>query len=443
MNTIFKDFFSWRKTFLFSATFLLGVTLFSSCKKVESELGKGVQSLDDELGIRKTDTFSLITYTKFQDSVRTDEKGFLALGSYIDPVFGQVTTGFASQLRLQGENPNFGTLHIEGLEVDSVVLSLDYSGSYGTMEAQTFEVYKLNTSIDIDDSLYNFSPVDYDPINLVEMGAGTITPNVEDSVLVGTSMKEAQLRIRLDKSFGEDMINATSAGHLNTDQDFISYFPGVYVTSNSTLSTGEGAIFTFNVIDLDTKITIYYHDDDDPEKEFYFRFGRTSNNDIGYFNKTTFDNTSTAVYHQYENDSTLGMNSFYAQSGLLEARVYVPFFTDLSGKNIAINKADLVLPFEHFDGDPYEPPSSLLIFADDNGTNEVITTDIAEYDGNARNYSVDLTWHMQRVQTGEVTNKEFLLVPNNFFVGANRVILNGPNTANKEKPKMVITYTEY
>ena len=151
----------------------------------------------------------------------------------------------------------------------------------------------------------------------------------------------------------------------------------------------------------------------------------------------------TEVYNQYENDSTTGQETFYLQSGKVEPRVFLPTLTNLSGKNIAINKADLVLPVQYFTGSSYVPSNILYVYADNNGQNEVITTDIAEYDDVNKNYSIDLTYHIQRVQTGEVTNKELLFSSNTFFTTVQRTILNGANSSLKERPKLIVTYTEY
>jgi hypothetical protein len=102
-----------------------------------------------------------------------------------------------------------------------------------------------------------------------------------------------------------------------------------------------------------------------------------------------------------------------------------------------------VLPVQYFSGSAYNPPPILYVYGDNNGENEIITTDIAEYDDVNKNYSVDLTWHLQRVQTGEVTNKELLFSSNTFFTTVERTILNGANSTLKDRPKLVVTYTEY
>lgn len=439
MNRFFKNNFNKRRVAVLSATFLLASLINVSCKKVESTIGQGVQSDSDQLGLKKTDTFSIITYSKLTDSVRSDERGVVMLGSYYDPVFGQVNSSFATQLNLQANNPNFGTLGVDGLTVDSIVLSLDLASGYGEMDPQTIKVHRLNTTIDPDDSLYTFSDADYDPTDLVMAGHGLVTPSLTDSVFVGDAFVRPQIRVRLDNALGEEFINETANSNLLDDASFISYFPGIYVTTENTQSPGEGAVFVFNIGGVDTKITLYYHDDVTENGEFGFVFAK----DIGHFNKIEYMNTSTEVYNQYENDTTTGQQLYYLQSGLVEPRVFFPTFTSLMGQNIAINKADLIMPVQYFEGSPYTPPSVLYVYADDNGENEIITTDVADFDAVNKNYSVDLTYHMQRVQTGEVTNKELLFSSNTFFSSLQRTIFNGANSSLKERPKLVVTYTEY
>lgn len=71
-----------------------------SCKKKQYQLGADVVDSNTILNGVSIDTFSLNTYTIEEDSVISDNPANVVLGSYSDPIFGDYSASFYTQLRL-------------------------------------------------------------------------------------------------------------------------------------------------------------------------------------------------------------------------------------------------------------------------------------------------------------------------------------------------------
>jgi len=133
---------------------LLLITILFSCRKT-NDFGLEVQPNQDLLSVNQTDSTSIITYSVLEDSLKTDElSGPNLLGSYIDPYFGSLNSSVYTQIRLESSydfRPS-GTLTLDSLIVDSVILYLAMDGYYGNLGSQTFEVFQLSEDLHLDSS---------------------------------------------------------------------------------------------------------------------------------------------------------------------------------------------------------------------------------------------------------------------------------------------------
>lgn len=164
--------FKWRKDFVLSATFLLILSIFIvSCKKQRSGLGSDVIDQNELLNSGGVDTFSLITYTEYTDSILSDNPRFGLLGIYNDPEFGTFDAGIYTQIKLSGTSPTFN--NIGDIVVDSFILALEFGGHYGTPANQTFEVYELDEVMHLDSNYYTDDELTLKPGNWVKPGAET------------------------------------------------------------------------------------------------------------------------------------------------------------------------------------------------------------------------------------------------------------------------------
>ena len=189
-----------------------------------------------------------------EDSLRSDETSALLLGTIkSDYIFGESRADFATQFQLPFNNVDVGSS--DTLTVDSVILSLSYAGIYGENN-QLFDitVNELSESIFKDSVYYSNQEITFD-VNTVY--SQTTIVNTEDSVMVGGEMKAPHLRLKLDNSLGEIILDASGTADLQDNVQFVAFFKGLYLEAIETTFSG-GAIIYFSPSAVNTKLTIYY-----------------------------------------------------------------------------------------------------------------------------------------------------------------------------------------
>jgi len=438
-----KSLKNWRTVSKLSATFLLSIALLTSCKKEDSAVGAGINP--NGLNILVTDTFTVKTYSEVVDTITTDETSVSLLGAYNDPEFGIVDCGIATQIRLSSESPNFGTV----TSVDSVVLSFAFGSIkyYGNVSDMTFEVFEISDDLVRDNQdYYAFSPINTVGPNLVRTGTETITPKPYTDVIVGNDTLAPQLRLNLETSFGQTLID--NASQMTTNTSFISYFKGLYikVTGSSTLASAEGSISYLSLESALSKMVLYYTNDVSDNKTFTFNINSKS----ARFNKIDFDRSGTDVQNVLDNPEN-GTEKFYMQSSSIRAIVEIPYILDLyKDKKRIINKAMLIVPVQDFQPDVFDPTVSLFIAKKQSNLVSDVTLDypnfnsFVTYDENKKEFRFLLTREIQAILNGERENTGFRIYPGSFFGSSiERIIFSGANSSSKHKTRLEITYTEY
>jgi hypothetical protein len=437
-----KHIFSKEKRLIVAAIFLFsGLIFVSSCKKVESDLGVDVLPSTDQLGL-EVDTLELNTYSVLEDSLRSDEFSSNMLGSYNDPVFGKTKASVYTQVRLS-VIPTFTDL--ANTVVDSVILSLNISGHYGNQDEQTFEVYEITEDIYRDTNYYTNSIINNNGLNLVKPGYGTFTASATNSPVIDGETLDPQIRLRLNESFGDMILNSDS---LTSDAIFGEFFKGIYITvDNPSQATGTGGVYNLDMEHNDTKITIYYHNSTDT-----LDFEMPINDKCARFTHMEHDYTGTKVEQQLA-DSTLGYEFYYVQAGQgLVANITIPGLMNLSADGkIIINHAKLYLPAQYYTTDPFAPPTRLIAYGlNDEGeiyTMPDFNLGVSIYGGNYddanKSCSFNIIRYIQDVVNGEVSNNPIRIAPTASVVSANRIVLSGKNSPNREKPYLIVYYTKY
>lgn len=427
---------SWRRIFTFSALLFITTFTFIACKKVDSQLGANALDSADLLHSTQVDTFSLITYTAVSDSIITSKPAYSLLGSYRDPKFGSFNAGFYTQLRLSSLSPNFGDLST--ITVDSLVLGLRYTGYYGNLNPQTVEVFQLTESISIDSSYYAFTTKSHSTTDLVESGYSTFTPNLSGKTVIGTDTVPKQLRIRLKNSLAMQLLTeANSSGtNFSSNENFLTYFKGMHVrVNNPTQATGDGGVFYFDIYDPLSKMTIYY-----TQGGVKKRFDFLINSSCANFNHVEVDNAGTNVQAVIDSPG-LGQKEFYAQCMKTRAVIKMPTVTDLP-KNAVIHKAQINLPIQYQTGSKYAPSPDLSASIMVNNKLSGIGV-FGLYNSTTKQYTIDARNYMQALLTGKVTTDELIVSPRLYIISADRIVFNGPQSVNKNKPQLIITYTQF
>lgn len=257
---------------LFGAIISGIVFSFASCKKINAstELGRGllppldnVTTFDTSLTVEAYNGLFTLGGTDplLEDSTYSYYFDEQFLGRITnDPLFGNTDARMFLELKPPSYKFFFHNTP-DSLHIDSVVLVLDYVETYGDSTVpQTVNVYEIDQSSDfILDTSYFVRKNDFTYSNL--LGGRTFRPEeLNDSVKVYDDTTARQLRIRLSDAFGQRLLMYDTLGGVtdaySSDSLFRTKFKGFALQS----FTGN-AIMGFNLQGDNTKLAIYYKDD--------------------------------------------------------------------------------------------------------------------------------------------------------------------------------------
>lgn len=429
----------------------LVVLTLTYCKKEDNFIGSELQK--EDLGVNQLTNFNIITYTTEADSLRADELSTATLGSMNDPQVGKTESSFYTQLRLPVDNVDFaGSGSLTDIVLDSVVLTLEYSDHYGSLDAQSFEVMEITEDMFIDSAYYNGKSFLANPTNLILPGSRVQVPDPSSSVFTATDSFPAQLRLKLDNSFGQKIINESGNSALSDNDNFLQFLKGIEVkVNNPGQATNQGAILSFNLISLNSAVTLYYRDTASKDT---LTFNLLMNTNCARVNKNTHDYTGTVVANQLA-DSTLGATSVFVQ-GLqgLKTEINLTDVMRLKDSNIIINKAVLKLPVDNTAGNDFDPIEQLLIIRNESEL-KYLLLDQTMFAGQAgldnvggqwneddSQYEFTITRYLNNLLNGNFPNNRLTLETISAMVTPNRTVFYGHNSV-VQKPMLTITYTKY
>ncbi|MFM8432967.1 MAG: DUF4270 domain-containing protein [Bacteroidota bacterium] len=418
------------------ARFLLFITLTASCFtacKDPDELGLEVLPGSDQLNLKSTDTITILTRTVREDTLRSDELSTQLVGSYIDPDFGIAEAVAYSQVLLQG-TPNFSAHAV----TDSLVLRLFYKGYYGdTNTQQMFYVHRLTEDMSIDSVYYSNRSFNFDNVPL---GTLAFDPRPNTRVVVDSDTVAPQIRIRLSQVLADSIIALNGSEELSTNEDWIKYFKGIRLSTNTATVPGKGCISYFDL--FNSRLTLYYRDTVGLSKSYTFALTGAKSN------KFMHDFTGTqAERHLLDSSYTDSLISIQAMAGL-KTRFDFPYLDNLKDNgNILVNRAELKVTLKSGTFNSFPAPSSLLIVAIDSaGTGTYFPADYFE-SGNffggglsGQTYTFNLTRQIGRILSGQAGNYGFYLVVSGSSIQASRAILGSGENATYPM-KLNIYYT--
>ncbi|MDZ4823060.1 MAG: DUF4270 domain-containing protein [Flavobacteriales bacterium] len=408
-------------------SFLAVVVFAVACKRPETDLGLELQPEGDLLNAYYTDTTTLWVSTVREDTLRTDELSTQMLGNYADDIFGQTLAGIYTQIRLSGSSVEFPEFY----EVDSVILSLAYSGrAYGKLFPQYFEVYEMTEDIYLDSTYYSdHAPAINNTVNLVEPGFEINELNLFDFLPSGDDSLVPQLQLRLKNSLAQKFFD-TDAANLADNEFFLQFFKGLHIRSASA----NGAVVNFDLTQSASKLTVYYRDTVELDTTSYsFVMGDLA---------ARFTN----IQHSYVGSELAGLTpenpldgsiSSYVQAGAsAKTKIELPFldqYNVLEGRTI--NKAELIVPVEDNYNSRLPVPSQLFVLGKNDEDENIILPDqvTASHDidgiymADTLEYRFNITRWVQQVLNGEISNNGLQLVSNSAGVSINRVELHGPD----------------
>jgi len=348
-----------------------GFLFLASCEEEPTFIGKGILPSSDFVSVLSTDTFKVLSYTKYDYPLRTEAQTAPYIGTYYDPYFGTIRSEFVSQVRLESQ-------WIDGdYLVDSVKLVLRIlSVSGSTTPAKQLRISEIDNVLYVDSLYYSNSTVDTTgfgiTVDLPELRTDSIN-------IVG---------INLPPSFGEYLIRDQEKLFYGTGtEDFRNYFKGVYIRILSA-SDSDPLLIGLNISqaailgDYSDYFIVYMRKKDDNASTYNFRFLLDPTKENACFSKVQHDYTTASPVKEFSdlvNKPVLDSLSYVQGLNGVYTKLIIPGLelmkNDTSTSNTAINKATLYLPV-HYDGEGYTnttlPDNIFLRYYNSSGVKQLI-----------------------------------------------------------------------
>lgn len=320
-------------------TYILLILLTWSCTKIDTtSLGGNLLPPVDNIHTFDT-TLTVIANnfdSSFCDSVyRTDlhAVGFIPN----DPYFGKTTANMYFELKPQSFPFIFPAAAKDSLLLDSAILALHYTSSYGdTLAAQKFLVYKLDDQFKADTTYTTCNVFNYNTSNLI--GQQTFIPaRLSDSVHARNEDSKSQLRIRLSDDFANGFI-LDSSEIFKSDTTFKLYFKGFALIADQIF--GGNAINYFDLGNADTRLSFYLRSSLNGVKDttrIDFPFTYLSGEANSVIRERGTSEITNNLTHPPAGDSIL----YVQTSPGSYAELKIPGLTGLS--NRVINRAELIV----------------------------------------------------------------------------------------------------
>ncbi|MDG1477813.1 MAG: DUF4270 family protein [Vicingaceae bacterium] len=423
-----------QKGFLLSALFLISV-LFS-CKKD----GKISPDFDNgNLSIIYTDTFSIQSTVEKDDPSQTDLIPFQLLGVYNDPVFGVRSSSIYTNVGLTGAT-DFG----DSLTVDSLVLSLTVSQSYGDASSSiTANVFELSSPLS--SSTSHFSNT-YSSVKNVLLGSRSFTPS---------TMVDSELRIVITDT---SLLGPIQRDSFYVDNnEFYTKLSGLHIVTSDTaggspvINTNSGAFALFNFSSSASKLSIYYRNgnaSDAPSKVEDL----TLDSRVKTYSRFINDYSGTDVEKHLNNDPSKNTNRIYVSDMEgTRTKIEIPYIKNLADQGqISINKAEMTFTIETGTDDAPNNVLEALTLSGINSNGDAYNLiDESEgdehfggtYNSTSKTISFNITRHIHEIINGTITDYGMYLTPNAAIVVPNRAVFNSENSPTF-KTKLEITYSK-
>jgi len=417
----------------------------SSCQEPDG-IGLDVLPEGEEVSIAWIDTFTIEARTVLYDSVPTSGLNTYLIGDFGDPIFGRVQSELFMQFKLPSTTLDFGGDAV----IDSIILNLAYSGSYGSTDklkgTMTFGVFELDESLRLtstaDSAYYSTASHAVVPSPLATF---QFRPDLFANVVSGSDTLPPSLRIPLDNSLGSRIL---SSGNLASNDVFLTEFKGLNIKPvDPSMSSGFGSILYFNIASQYSWVKMYYHNADADSLSVNFITGNAD----GVHTAFSHDYAPTMIESAVADSTVTGAQRLYIQSMAgVRMKIELPHLRELNNLGaVAINKAELIVPLDESVVAEFGVPNSLQITAIDSNGSPVFPVDFFEgsdyyggvYDSEKKQYVFNIARHLQSIlNSPEIVDYGLYITNSGNSVNARRGVFNGPQ--HPDKPlKLRMTYT--
>ena len=476
------------------SVFLFG-GLMVSCNSDSDDLGKNLFDGNSVTGNQVS--YDLVAYNiNNGDVVRADSYALqrATLGAFTEGQFGMQKSAYVTQVRLSKYAPDFGTNPV----VDSVVLEIKpqydvttkavtttnvtHGGQTAKQTLTKYEAVKYGNpatamNIDVHEIATDLGVVGTERLSNspvatsgVPLGTKVFSGNVYAVSINKTSdnttllTKEVGLRIQLDKNYFQTKIaNKSGATEQGNESNFINYFKGLKI------SVRENDGYLINFAPNEVTLTMYYRSGG---KSNSFSFDLGSSNvhfsQISYNRSSTF-NTVMAGINSTNGDPLLYMQGMggpgagiklngagiselkrlYKERGAAILSAKIRLYTDTNTWNNSYTKPVGFLVRKQGETDFITDLKTML------GNSNYSLVKAYSTNSNPSYYDIDITKTIKDIVEKEVEAKDLViniggyltskgnLVSqdyNNNVSSPYRAVFVGTNTANNNRPKLMVTY---
>lgn len=415
---------------------IVSTLLFAGCSEPD-EVGTNLITSED---VYLLDSLEIDLETIVEDTVLTSNPVSYIFGEYFDPEFGTTTAHSNVQLlpeggEMPGKDSGF-PLRFDSLKLQVLVLA--FIGE--TTEAMTWEAYELDEVLSREEFYYSNRVAAIKPENLLPTNRVVFQGETEDDF---NTITDFTLPIAL----GERLLNIDDAT-LDDPEAFKQVFPGIQLRATRESPTGNGIVYYPVMTDEDTHIRLHYteltdsgevqHSYDfelEPESAGYNYYERSDSEG------TLFANTQDLPKEQRE--------FLFAQGATLVrigGQVPQSVLDTLSDKVVTLAFLEIpVIEEYNIEDDNYLQPSSLLFYeaeGDENYTRvgSALERSTGSYSEEANVYRFTFSGYLQALNSGELPNNGFTLIPRDAPASFRRTILASPNHPTL-KPRLKVYYT--
>lgn len=404
----------------------------------------GLDIIDDEdlLTTSVVDTFTIEVATVQTDSTNSSDRTRPYLfGVVNDPTFGKSRASIYTEFLLRASNPNLGDHPV----FDSLVITLAYDNFliYGnSVSSNSLTVHELEQELNASQTYYSNETIAYNPRVIGEKrnfqyepaDSNLIVTEIDTSGIPLRNRVTPHLRIRLSDELGNRLLNQIGDVAFQNDENFQQFFKGLYILPASS----NNALTYFDILSEQTKMTLYYTDDDEDLGTLDFMMN-LSTAVINHFEHDYNNTPIEAVINQTPNSET---TTAYVQAMTgLDIDLEIPTLSKNVLGNISINKAELEVYQVEVDGDAlFSAPLALGLIAENTEDNTIVVMsstasglrgDTLTVNGEIGiKYKVDID--LQRLQgfLDNSENQKFSLLPSNPLTSPNRMAVGGPKHPN-------------
>lgn len=405
-------------------TLLAIASLFLPVACTEKESGLGLELQDPFTLYNGTrDTVELTACTILDDSLSTSGYSAAVFGNYADPTgtFGKVNAILYSQVMPLASGINNTS---SSIQFDSAVITLVIDSVYPIMPDSTARnvhviVKQLAEELLSDTAYYSTQELQLSSNTLFD---GDVTYYADS------------LKLKLNENAFSMLRDSCSQA------DFLHRSKGIAIY----LADNAQTMFTVDLAATNTRLTLYYHYNNNPESPYNYTFTINSEASHAMHYGHTYNGSALAPFATNRKDSIAGTEKLYLEplGGTrirLNMQSYISAFREKHPYAV-IHYAELVLP-THSDSDTSTPVRILALKREANGTSTYVTdanviTNQYTYSGfdgfynrEKKQYRLRVTRHLQELlRSGKDYGTELIIDARRS--SAFRAIINGTSTDN-------------